>query len=862
MGADRAGPGGGFGGLLRRHRLAAGLSQEELGERSGLTARAIADMERGRTARPYRRSVRVLADALALPDAERTLFERASRLVVPAPSTAPSPPDRPVTEGQDRAVPRQLPAAIAHFTGRAAELAALTGLLDQAGAQAPGTVVISAIGGTAGVGKTALAVQWAHLVAGGFPDGQLYVNLRGYDRDDPVTSADALAGFLRTLGVSGAEIPDEIEDRARLYRSRLAGRRVLVVLDNARDGEQVRPLLPGDQDCVAVVTSRDALAGLVAADGARRLDLDVLPSADAVSLLRSLIGPRAEQDSGAVAELAGLCAWLPLALRIAAELAAARPAATLRDLVAELAADRLDLLEAGEDRTDVRAVFSWSARQLPDEIGGAFALLGLHPGEDLDAYAVAALTSATVGQARRVLGRLYRASLIQASGPGRYGMHDLLRAYAREQAAASHTEGQNAQALTRLFDFYLSAAAAAMDILFPAEAYRRPDLPPTISVVPEMVGEAAARAWLDAERANLVAVVAHCARFGWPRHATCLAGTLRRYLMTGSHLPEAHTIYTHALQTARRSGDVAAEAEALNALGTIALKKGQHRDAAGRYKAALELYRQCGDRASQARVLSNLGMTEYQLHDCRSSAGYYWQAIAAYEEAGDHLGTARALASLAAAETELSCYDEAAEHLRLALPTLRQANDRVFEAEALSGIGELALRCGQPEQAVASLEQALAIYRSLDHPVAVASVLRSLGDVGLRQGRYQQAIGLLRQALTLHVQKDDRGGEIKTLRILAGALHQTGHPAAARAELETALQLTAETGNAYQQASAHRDLAESYHSTGQDAQARRHWEQALNLYADLGAPEAEQVRSRLSTQQAEGAEPRPCKATG
>jgi hypothetical protein len=285
------------------------------------------------------------------------------------------------------------------------------------------------------------------------------------------------------------------------------------------------------------VTSRDALAGLVAADGARRLDLDVLPLTDAVGLLRSLIGSRADTDPGAVTALAGLCARLPLALRIAAELATARPAAPLAELVAELAASRLDLLDAGEDRTDVRAVFSWSYRQLPDDAAEAFALIGLHPGEDLDVHAAAALTGTSAGQAGRVLDRLHRASLLQAGGTGRYGMHDLLRAYAREQAAAHDTGGWCHQALTQLFDYYLAAAAAAMDVLFPAEGRWRPRIPASAAGVPAMPGEADARAWLDAERANLVAVAVHCAEHGWPDHATGLAGTLFRYLISGSHLP-------------------------------------------------------------------------------------------------------------------------------------------------------------------------------------------------------------------------------------------------------------------------------------------------------------------------------------
>jgi DNA-binding SARP family transcriptional activator/tetratricopeptide (TPR) repeat protein len=753
----------------------------------------------------------------------------------------------PVTAGaMAPVVPRQLPAAVGCFTGRDAELTALTALVAAAPAARPPVMVISAIGGTAGVGKTALAVQWAHQVAERFPDGQLYVNLRGYDPGQPVAAADALAGFLRALGVPGTDIPDRAEDRARLYRSKLAGRRVLALLDNARDGEQVRPLLPSEPGCVAVVTSRDTLAGLVAIDGARRLDLDVLPLADADALLRSLIGARADADPEAAAALAGLCARLPLALRIAAELAAARREVPLAELVAELAASRLDGLDAGEDRADVRAVFSWSVRQLPDDAAGAFALVSLHPGADLDVHACAALTGTTRGDARQALGRLHRASLLQAAGPGRYGMHDLLRAYAREQAAARDADGWCRQALTGMFDFYLSAAASAMDILYPAEAHRRPRISVTAAVVPEMGGQADARAWLDRERANLVAVVVHCAGRGWPQHAAGLAATLHRYLITGSHLPELHTVHGHVLQAARRSGDLAAEASALNGFGSIAVEKGHYREAAGHYRDALERYRRCGDRAGQARAVHNLGIAEHYLHDYQSAVGHYREATAGYEDTGDRLGVAGALCGLAGVETELGCYAQASEHLQSALQVFRDEKDKVREAEALMGIGEVNLCRGQLTQAAGLFEQALAVYRATGQASGVASALSNLGGISLRQGTYQQAISYLRQALALFRQSGYQHGESVTLSWLAEALDASGQPAAARAQLATALRLAAETGGTYQQARVHRDLAESHHRAGQDEQARHHWQQALSLFSQLDAPEADQIRRQLT----------------
>ncbi len=346
--------------------------------------------------------------------------------------------------GTGRSTPAQLPADVHAFTGRARELAELDRLLTspvgrgiEAGqsdlASQADAAPIAVVSGTAGVGKSALALRWARQARGAFPGGQLYVNLRGYDPGQPVPPADALAGFLRALGTAGPDIPPDEDDRAAAYRTAADGRRLLILLDNAATVEQVRPLLPGSPSCAVVVTSRDSLTGLVARHGARRLDLDLLPPGDAVGLLRNLIGKRVDDDPGSAATLAGQCAWLPLALRLAAELACDRPATPLTQLAAGLADQRrrLDLLNAGGDpRTAIRGIFSWSYRQLPDGAARAFRLLGMHPGPDFDAFAAATLTGTTLEQARQVLDQLARAHLIHPTSPGRYGMHDLLRAYA------------------------------------------------------------------------------------------------------------------------------------------------------------------------------------------------------------------------------------------------------------------------------------------------------------------------------------------------------------------------------------------------------------------------------------------------
>jgi transcriptional regulator with XRE-family HTH domain len=462
MEADTVGP------LLRSRRQAARLSQEELAELTGLSVRTIGDLERG-ARRPHRQTLALIGRVFDLDEAARTGLAGTGLAGTGLAGTGPA---NQTESGPRREVPRQLPAAVRGFVGRKAELAALTRLLDRLGDPAGrgpgGGVVIAAIAGTAGVGKTALAIRWAHQVAGLFPDGQLYVNLRGYDVDQPVLAADALGGFLRALGVPGPEIPADPGERASRYRSLLATRRMLVVLDNAGQEDQVRPLLPGSATCPTVVTSRDALTGLVEPNGAARIDLGLLPPPDACTLLRTLLGDRAAADPPATVALASRCARLPLALRVAAEQALDRASTPLAELAGELADQqrRLDLLDVSQDpRTAVRGVFSWSYRRLDPGAARGFRLLGLHPGPDCDPRAFAALTATSEAEAHRVLCVLARAHLAESVGHGRYGLHDLLRAYACELAAGQDGEREAKAALTRLFDHHLQATTAAIDLI-------------------------------------------------------------------------------------------------------------------------------------------------------------------------------------------------------------------------------------------------------------------------------------------------------------------------------------------------------------------------------------------------------------
>jgi len=767
------------------------------------------------------------------------------RMLAGDPSLA-APDPAPHTAGL--AVPRELPAGVAHFTGRTSELAALTDLLNQTDENSPGTVVISAIGGTAGVGKTALAVHWAHRAAGRFPDGQLYVNLRGYDPARPMTAAEALAGFLRSLGVAGQDIPAEEADRAARYRSLLAGRRMLVVLDNAGSAEQVRPLLPGDPACVVVVTSRDALTGLVARDGARRLDLDLLPPEDAVGLLRALIGVRVDADRAAAVLLASRCCRLPLALRVAAELAAARPAVPLAELAGELADRqwRLDLLDAGGDpRSAVRAVLSWSCRHLDTVAARAFRQMGLHPGPDLDRYAAAALTGTTLAGGGQLLDQLARAHLIQPARPGRYGMHDLLRAYARELAAQDGQQEQRA-ALTRLFDYYLAAAGASMDALAPAERHLRPVIPPSAMSLPSLRTADAASAWLDAERSVLVAVAGCMAKDGWPEHAICLSAILFRYYRDiGGHYIDALAVHTYALHAAERNGDRAAQADALRNRGMVDYRLGRYQQAADQIRQALEICHDLGDRSGQARAHSNLGVVLWGRARYQPAAEHFRQALALHRELGDQFGQANALDSLGTALGRIGHYQQAAEHHRQALEICRELGNRRGEARARANLGAVLSWQGRCPEAVGHLESALAVFRQFGDRLGEADALKDLAAALRRQGRYHEAVSHHKQALAMFLELGNRSGETEALNGLGEAFLASGQPGDALARHASALVLASQIGDAYEQARAYRGLARARQAVGDLRQACQHWQQALALFTTLGTPETDQVRAEL-----------------
>lgn len=686
------------------------------------------------------------------------------------------------------AVPRQLPLDSAGFTGREQQLADLAGTPD-------GTVAL--VVGTAGVGKTALAVRWAHRAAARFPDGQLHADLRGYDPRRPVAAADALAGFLRALGVDGAGIPRAVAERAALYRSLVAGRRVLVLLDNAFGADHVRPLLPGAASCLTVITSRDDLAGLVVREGARRIRLDPLGEADAARLLRALLGERVDTEPAAAAALARRCAGLPLALRIAADFAAGHEGLRLHDVVADFDGAALDRLDVGDPRSAVRAVFSWSYRHLGPAAQRLFALLGVHPGTDLDGPAIAALA-----EPRDALAELVRAHLVARIGPDRYGQHDLLRAYAAESAHTALSPDEHRAALVRLLDHHVGAASAAAAALFPHD---RP------GVRPAPGGTEAARFALDRERDNLVALAGHAARHGLAAHVVEISEALWRYFEVGGHAREALAVHGAAARAALRAVPPSPPervARALANLGGTYWWLGEHARARHLFERSLVWHERGGDRAGRARALARLGLAHERLGDYPQARAGLIRALAAYRALADRHGEGSQLLNLGGLQRRLGRYGPARRHLRRAAALFAELGDARLEGYALGNLGVLESLVGRHEDALEQLRRALAACRSCRDRGGEGSALAALGAAQLRRGRPAEALDPLDRALAISRETGERGLRIEALNGLGATLHALGRAGAAADRYRAALDLARRAGDPHEAARALAGLTE------------------------------------------------------
>ena len=689
-----------------------------------------------------------LEPSLALRDLETAILRQDTVLDASAPAAslraaAPLPPVP---------VPAQLPPPVAAFVGRDAELARLDAIMDGQEPYEAAAVTISVITGTAGVGKTALAVHWAHRIAARFPGGQLYVDLRGFDSaGPPLDPVQALRGFFEAFGVPPERIPARLEDQVALYRSLLAGQRMLVVLDNARDAGQVRPLLPGSPGCLAIATSRHHLTGLIAAQGAHPLGLDLLTPDGARELMARRVGAgRAGREPGAVDEIIASCARLPLALTIAAARAATSPRFPLAVFAADLreAADALDPFGGDDAVTDIRAVFSWSYCALNPDTARMFRLLGLHPGPDMTVDAAASLAGIAPDRARPLLAELTRGHLLSERRPGRYAFHDLLRAYATEQARERDDEGARRAAVGRLLDHWLHtacAAAALLDPFFAPDPGRLP-LPGVVLGAPATAEEALR--WFAAEHATLQASVALAARSGLAGHAWRLAWALSTFLLRRGCWDYQARASRAALAAARLAGDVAGEAHALLLLALGDARSGRRDAAAAAFRESLRLLEAVGGyHRSQVTGHSSLIWIAEQQERYEDMLDHAVRALGLSRAAGDQTLEIMSLNDVGYSHARLGNYGQAIVYCGQALAGSRAAGERNWESAAWDSLGYIHHKLGDHQRAVTCYERSLDLCRELTDRYNEAGTLDRLGDVHLSAGDGRAARWAWTQAL-------------------------------------------------------------------------------------------------------------------
>lgn len=800
--------------------------------RAGRKADALAAFREGR---------RRLVEELGIePNAECRELERAILADDPG-LDPPSRTDR-VARRTDSSwpAPRQLPPDVATFTGRTAELRELDALLSGARADGPATAVgISAIEGAAGIGKTALAVHWAHRVSGRFPDGQLYVNLRGYASGPALRPVAALAVVLRSLGAPAEHVPADLDEASAWYRSRLAGKRVLVLLDNAATAEQVRPLLPGAGGSLVVVTSRNRLSGLVARDGARPVRLGLLQPAESFSLLSRLVGAaRVAAEPAAVAELARRCGHLPLALRIAAANLIAHPGQPVAGFAAQLGAGRLAALAvAGDEPATVSAAFDLSYARLPDSTRRMFRQLGLVPGPDVTAEAAASLAGTDPAEARVALERLADAHLVEEHAAGRYVMHDLLRSYAAElagQDSATRPDAEDhAAALTRLYRWYVAGTDAAARMVMP----HMPRLADPVDVqgvaTPRFASQPEALAWLDAECGNLVTAVVAAAG-AQRRLAATLCAALRGHLVLRHQVVDLSTVGTAVLAAADRHGDLRAQAAARLALGSAAFAQRRLPQAISEHLAALTQARRAGWEPGTASALSNLGTVHWELGDLDQAADRFAEALVIERRSSRRPAQARLLTLAGVIHAERGRLRRAADHFRSALLINAELGHDLGLAIDHDSLGHVLHALGQLDDAGDHLEQALRLFRAAGYKSGEASTLDNLAAVHRDAGRLGVAVSCASSAAAIAREIRAERVEAEASNTLATIFERLGRHLPAIEHHHHALRLAVAAGSRSTQIGAKVGLAIALVGDGRFELAVSYAEPARAMAATAG----------------------------
>ena len=829
-----------FAELLRQLRTEARLTQEELAEAASLSPRSVSDLERGinRTAR--KESAQLLADALQLSGDVRGVFVAAARGRAPAAEVLAA-RQAAAAAAPTAAATRSLPRDIGGFTGREPELARLLGTL--ASTADGGVVGIHAIDGMAGIGKTTFAVHAAHQLAGRFPDGQFFLPLHGHTAGQrPVDPADALASLLLTAGVPAQQVPPGLEARAGRWRDHVAGRKILLVLDDAAGHEQVQPLLPGTAGSLVLVTSRRRLTAL---DDAAVISLDTLSPDEAAALLAQLAGrPELADPAGPAGEITRLCGYLPLAIGMLARQLRHHPARTGAEQAAGLAAARDRLAVMRTENLSVAAAFDLSYQELTGAQQRLFGRLGLIPGPDIDAYAAAALDGSSVAAARGQLDELYDHHLITEPAPGRYLLHDLLREYARAFAAGDTEESR--AAVGRLVNYYAHVAAAASQHIatWTTAGGRLPPTSPPASA-PELASSAEAAGWLDAERPNLQLAVGYAAGHGMPQHAIAIAAAMGGFLRARGYWDQAADQYRTALAAARQAGDRSGQAGLLDELGLLQQLTSDYPAATATLAEAIELFGDLGDLPSQAHARNHLGLVQIDIADYPAAAANHRQALALARDSGDQLAEAVSLIDLGLVQWLTGDYPAALASYDQALPLTRRLGSQFDEADALCERGAALRLIGDYPAAFADEQQALDLFRQLGDRLGQAWALDELGLLHQATGDYPAAAASSAAAIELFRDLGDRSGLAKVLNSLGELSLCTSAPDEAARHCGQALAISRELGTPHEEARALEGIGRSL--LGRDpAEAAARLRQALAIYQRIGVPDARRVEDTLT----------------
>jgi transcriptional regulator with XRE-family HTH domain len=838
-----------FAELLKQLRTAAGLTQEELAEAAGLSSRSISDLERGinRTAR--RETTRLLADALRLQGSARATFEMKARGRGETAYTTAGNHDLKPSVASAAGATRTLPRDTVAFTGREQELAQLAEVVEHRSGRGARVVMIHAIDGMAGIGKTTFAVHAAHQLTSRFPDGQIFLRLHGHTPgQSPVQPPDALATLLLSVGVPAQQIPADTEARAGLWRSRMAGKKALLILDDATGSDQVRLLLPGGGETLVLVTSRRRLAALT---DALPITLEALEPDHAAELFVRLSDRVDVQASdGSVGTLAQLCGYLPLAISLMAGQLKHHQAWTLTDLVADLASarDRLAAIRA-EDQS-VRAAFDLSYADLENEQQQFFRRIGLQPGADIDAYAAAALAKGELAAAQGLLEHLYAHHLIDEPSRGRYRFHDLIREYARDLALADDPAERSA-ATARLLGYYLFSARTAdrhlarrTSVSLPIGAANRPVCAPLLNT------RAQSATWMEAERLNLQAVVDYSASGDEAQYAVAIPVAMHGFLRINGHWGQALAVHQTALAEARGAGDTLGEAAALANIGDMKYLTGDYPAATGNLTLAQKLFRGIDNQLGEANCLSTMGLVHRLTGDPTSATVSLTQALEAYRVLGDVLGEAIALSELGYAQYLTGDHQTSDLNLHAADQLLCEIGDQNGQANNLIYLSAVQQSNGDHVSAAASLSQALGIYSDTGTPWGEANALLALGNMQRLSGEPAAATSLTK-ALELYRNLGHLSGEAEALNSIGELLLRASLPVDAHARHAEALAIARDIAAPLQEARALEGIGRCHIQDGHASEAVPLLHQALEIYRSVSPIDAQRLQEAL--RQARGA---------